>query len=149
ANSISELSDSQIQTIVDYFFKNLNTELPDDWNGTIIDFEEDILIDQDNVLEEQVKPLVLVAQAELEKIGCQDKGGAPIPQPETLVHDRFYFHNKTLDQYSNLYREFSSKDFNCYGINDETLCPLCKLDYDDEEGINGIYKSGSYFIKCE
>ncbi|PKC01200.1 hypothetical protein RhiirA5_381914 [Rhizophagus irregularis] len=45
--------------------KNLNTELPDDWNGTIIDFEEDILIDQDNVLEEQVKPLVLVAQAEV------------------------------------------------------------------------------------
>ncbi|EXX58176.1 hypothetical protein GLOIN_2v1849049 [Rhizophagus irregularis DAOM 181602=DAOM 197198] len=148
-NSISELSDSQIQTIVDYFFKNLNTELPDDWNGTIINFEEDILIDQDNVLEEQAKPLVLAAQAELEKIGCQDKGGAPIPQPETLVHDRFYFHNKTLDQYPNLYREFSSEDFDCYGINDETLCPLCKLDYDDEEGINGMYKSGSYFIKCE
>uniref|UniRef100_U9T540 Uncharacterized protein n=1 Tax=Rhizophagus irregularis (strain DAOM 181602 / DAOM 197198 / MUCL 43194) TaxID=747089 RepID=U9T540_RHIID len=149
ANSISELSDSQIQTIVDYFFKNLNTELPDDWNGTIINFEEDILIDQDNVLEEQAKPLVLAAQAELEKIGCQDKGGAPIPQPETLVHDRSYFRNKTLDQYPNLYREFSSEDFDYYGINDETLCPLCKLDHDDEEGIDGMYKSGSYFIKCE
>ncbi|PKK70695.1 hypothetical protein RhiirC2_849703 [Rhizophagus irregularis] len=95
--------------------KNPNTELPDDWDGTIIDFEEDILIDQDNVLEEQAKPLVLVAQAELEKIGCQDKGGAPIHQPETL---------------------YDSEDFDYYGINDETLCPLCKLDYDDEEGIN-------------
>ncbi|PKY32997.1 hypothetical protein RhiirB3_451584 [Rhizophagus irregularis] len=46
-------------------------------------------------------------------------------------------------------REFSSEDFDYYGINDETLCPLCKLDHDDEEGIDGMYKSGSYFIKCE
>ena len=30
ANSIAELSDSQIQTIIDYFPKNPNTELPDD-----------------------------------------------------------------------------------------------------------------------
>ncbi|PKC50832.1 hypothetical protein RhiirA1_485233 [Rhizophagus irregularis] len=56
---------------------------------------------------------------------------------------------QTLDQYPNLYREFSSEDFDYYGINDETLCPLCKLDHDDEEGIDGMYKSGSYFIKCE
>src|SRR5581483_12114213 len=42
ANSISELSDSQIQTIVDYFSKNLNTELPNDRDGTIIDFKENI-----------------------------------------------------------------------------------------------------------
>uniref|UniRef100_U9T4T6 Uncharacterized protein n=1 Tax=Rhizophagus irregularis (strain DAOM 181602 / DAOM 197198 / MUCL 43194) TaxID=747089 RepID=U9T4T6_RHIID len=67
ANSISELSDSQIQTIVDYFSKNPNTELPDDRDGTIIDFEEDILNDQDNVL---------VSVTRLEKIGCQGKGGA-------------------------------------------------------------------------
>ncbi|CAB5393496.1 unnamed protein product [Rhizophagus irregularis] len=59
ANSISELSDSQIQTIVDYFSKNPNTELPDDRDGTIIDFKEDISNDQDNVLEEQAKPLVI------------------------------------------------------------------------------------------
>ncbi|PKY36022.1 hypothetical protein RhiirB3_533395, partial [Rhizophagus irregularis] len=65
ANSISELSDSQIQTIVDYFSKNPNTELPDDRDGTIIDFEEDISNDQDNVLEEQAKPLVLATRAEV------------------------------------------------------------------------------------
>ncbi|GBC13805.2 hypothetical protein GLOIN_2v1762669 [Rhizophagus irregularis DAOM 181602=DAOM 197198] len=119
ANSISELSDSQIQTIVDYFSKNPNTELPDDRDGTIIDFEEDILNDQDNVL-------VSVTRVSLKKLDA-----------------------KTLDQYPNLYREFSSEDFDYYGINDETLCPLCKLDHDDEEGIDGMYKSESYFIKCE
>ena len=57
--------------------------------------------------------------------------------------------NKTSDYYPNLYREFSSENFNNYGITDETSCPLCKLDYGDEESIEGRYKTGSYFIKCE
>ncbi|RIA78660.1 hypothetical protein C1645_842730, partial [Glomus cerebriforme] len=60
---------------------------------------------------------------------------------------------KTLDQYPTLYREFSSENFDYYGITDETscgdyICPLCKLGHDDEE-IEGRYKTGSYFIKCE
>ncbi|RGB22776.1 hypothetical protein C1646_775567 [Rhizophagus diaphanus] len=42
ANSILELSDSQIQTIVNYFSKNPNTELPNDQEGSIIDSEEEI-----------------------------------------------------------------------------------------------------------
>ena len=69
--------------------------------------------------------------------------------------DRTYFRNKTLDQYPALYREFSSENFDYYGITDETpcgpkrTCPLCSLDHDDEEIIEGRYKSGSYFIKCK
>ncbi|GBC09717.1 hypothetical protein RclHR1_09060014 [Rhizophagus clarus] len=171
ANSISELSDSQIQTIVDYFSKNPNTELPDDRDGTIIDFEEDISNDQDNVLEEQAKPLVSATRAEVsiptapiplthvsnssgdssssKKLDTKIEVVPPIPQPESLVHDRSYFRNKTLDQYPALYREFSSEHFDYYGITDETSCPLCKLGHDDEESIEGVYKSGSYFIKCE
>jgi hypothetical protein len=56
-----ELSDSQIQTIIDYCAKNLNTELPDgvpldsNQNGSFIDSKDNILNDQDNILEEQVK----------------------------------------------------------------------------------------------
>src|SRR3954452_3361091 len=65
------------------------------------------------------------------------------------TYDRTYFHNKILDQYPNLYREFSSENFDYYGITDETSCPLCKLGHDDEESIEGRYKAGSYFIKCE
>ncbi|GBB91838.1 hypothetical protein RclHR1_19240005 [Rhizophagus clarus] len=69
------------------------------------------------------------------------------------TYDRSYFCNKILDQYPNLYRECSSENFDYYGITDETLCgdyicPLCKLGHDDEE-IEGRYKAGSYFIKCE
>ena len=69
------------------------------------------------------------------------------------AYDHSYFRNKILDQYPNLYRECSSKNFDYYGITDETscgdyICPLCKLGHDDEE-IEGRYKAGSYFIKCE
>jgi hypothetical protein len=76
----------------------------------------------------------------------------PITNP---TYDQSYFRNKILDQYPNLYREGSSENFDYYGITDETLCPpgpticsLCKLGHDDEE-IEGRYKAGSYFIKCE
>jgi hypothetical protein len=71
------------------------------------------------------------------------------------TYDQSYFRNKILDQYPNLYREGSSENFDYYGITDETscpprptICPLCKLGHDDEE-IEGRYKAGSYFIKCE
>ena len=70
-------------------------------------------------------------------------------QSKSPLHDRSYFRNKTLDQYPALYREFSSENFDYYGITDETSCPLCSLDHDDEGSIEGRYKSGSYFIKCE
>ncbi|GET56765.1 hypothetical protein GLOIN_2v1472842 [Rhizophagus irregularis DAOM 181602=DAOM 197198] len=38
------------------------------------------------------------------------------------AYDHFYFHNKILDQYPNLYRECSSKNFDYYGITDKTSC---------------------------
>ena len=64
------------------------------------------------------------------------------------TYDQSYFCSKTLDQYPNLYREFSSENFDYYGITDETSCPLYKLDHSDEESIEGKYKARSYF-KCE
>ncbi|CAG8557406.1 10652_t:CDS:10 [Cetraspora pellucida] len=45
--------------------------------------------------------------------------------------------NTPANQYSNLYREFSSENFNYYKITDNISCPLCKLDYDNEESIKG------------
>ncbi|CAB4493174.1 unnamed protein product [Rhizophagus irregularis] len=69
------------------------------------------------------------------------------------TYNRSYFRNKILDQYPNLYRECTCENFDYYGITDEAscedyICPLCKLGHDDEE-IEGEYKVGSYFIKCE
>ncbi|GET02748.1 hypothetical protein GLOIN_2v1869616 [Rhizophagus clarus] len=51
------------------------------------------------------------------------------------TYDRTYFCNKILNQYSNLYREFSSENFDYYGITEETSCLLCKLKHDNEESI--------------
>ena len=61
------------------------------------------------------------------------------------TYDCAYFH-KTLDQYPTLYREFSSENFDYYGITDEKLCPLCKLDHNDEE-ID--IKLDPILLKCE
>ena len=55
------------------------------------------------------------------------------------AHTRANFRNKLLEQYPNLYEE----------INVESLCPICELSQEDEEGIKGEYKDGSYYIKCE
>ncbi|GET51813.1 ribonuclease H-like domain-containing protein [Rhizophagus irregularis DAOM 181602=DAOM 197198] len=57
------------------------------------------------------------------------------------TYNHIYFCNKILDQYSNLYREFNSENFDYYGITDGTSYPLCKLDHDDEES---IYRSQTY-----
>ncbi|PKC54587.1 hypothetical protein RhiirA1_477046 [Rhizophagus irregularis] len=38
------------------------------------------------------------------------------------AYDHSYFCNKILDQYPNLYRKCSSKNFDYYGITDETSC---------------------------
>ncbi|CAG8605181.1 13170_t:CDS:2, partial [Ambispora gerdemannii] len=40
-----------------------------------------------------------------------------------------------LEQYPDLYYEFSSENIDYYGITAEILCPLCKLDHDDEEDV--------------
>ena len=74
---------------------------------------------------------------------------SPISQSNSPTYDRTYFRNKTLNQYPTLFREFSNENFDYYGIINETLCPLYKLGHDDEESIEGKYKAGSYFIKCE
>ncbi|UZO04604.1 uncharacterized protein OCT59_024980 [Rhizophagus irregularis] len=63
-----------------------------------------------------------------------------------------YSKGKILDQYSNLYREFNSENFDYYGITDGTSYPLCKLDHDDEESIYRRYQTTgndlfNYFLK--
>ncbi len=129
ANAISNLNNTQIQNIIDYVIsKAVTGDHQTSKNNQI------------NVSEAQEQSL---DSAEV------SKSTPPIPQSESPVHDRTYFCNKTLDQYPNLYREFSSEDFDYFGITNEKICPLCKLEHDDEESLEGRYKARSYFIKCE
>ncbi|CAG8639207.1 3149_t:CDS:2 [Ambispora gerdemannii] len=74
---------------------------------------------------------------------------AEVSTSSNPTHDRTYFHNKILERYPDLYYEYSNEDVNYYGITTESLCPICKLIHEDEEGIEDNYKAGSYYIKCE
>uniref|UniRef100_U9V0D0 Uncharacterized protein n=1 Tax=Rhizophagus irregularis (strain DAOM 181602 / DAOM 197198 / MUCL 43194) TaxID=747089 RepID=U9V0D0_RHIID len=134
ASAISNLYDNQIQDIIDDFPKKAtNTDDEDsvpNWNRHVTL--------KTNKTEIQADPL-----------GVSTSANVLSTSQSKPTYDRSYFRNKTLDQYPNLCREFSSENFDYYGITGETSCPLCSLDHDDEESIEGRYKSGSYFIKCE
>ncbi|CAG8559185.1 2315_t:CDS:2 [Racocetra fulgida] len=67
----------------------------------------------------------------------------------TPAHNRTYFRNKMTEQYPDLFWEGGNGNNDYYGITDESLCPLYKSDHYEDKGIEGRYKSGSYFIKCE
>ncbi|RHZ81473.1 hypothetical protein Glove_120g238 [Diversispora epigaea] len=69
--------------------------------------------------------------------------------PSNLTHNRVDFRNKMAEQYPGLYWEGSDENDDYYGITNKSLCPLCKLEHYEENSIEGKYKSGSYFIKCE
>ena len=131
ASAISNLYDNQIQDIInDFSKKTTNTDDENSvpiWNGHVIL--------KTNKTDALVNPM-----------GVANVLSAFQSKP---IYDWSYFCNKTLDQYLSLYREFSNKNFDYYGITDEISCPLCKLDHDDEEGIEGRYEARSYFIKCE
>jgi hypothetical protein len=142
ASAISNLSDNQIQDIINDFPKNATNmdekhlvgETVPNWNRHVIS-----KINKTDALEIQVNPLGMA--------------NVPFISQSKPTYDRSYFRNKILDRYPNLFREGSSENFDYYGITDETscgdyICPLCKLSHDDEE-IEGRYKAGSYFIKCE
>src|SRR5256885_11479846 len=138
ASDISRLTNTQIQNIIDYVNDKTVTNGNDQSHVT----SKTVTIGNDQSHDlSPVTPQGSVSPASIPGIN--------------LTYDRSYFRNKTLDQYPNLYREYSSEDFDYYGITDETscvgsqrdhICPLCKLGHDDEE-IEGRYKAGSYFIK--
>jgi len=133
-SAISNLSDNQIQNIINDFSKKAtNTDNEDsvpNWNGHVI-----------------LKTNKTEIQAN--SLGVSTLANVLFASQSKPTYDRTYFLNKILDYYPNLYKEFSSENFDYYGITDKTLCPLCQLGHNDEESIEGRYKAGSYFIKCE
>src|SRR3954466_5272416 len=135
ADAISSLNYPQIQNIIDHVNSATSSH-----NETV-----KILHDQSHVTS-KINPTNAYIPPKAEVSTSANVLSASKSKP---TYDQSYFHNKTLDQYPNLYREFSSENFDYYGITNEKLCPLCKLKHDDEESIEGIYKAKSYFIKCK
>jgi hypothetical protein len=140
ADAISRLTDAQIQNIINLYTDELT--------------KSQKLIGVNNCSRTRGLPAEVPAfsqpNAPSEMISSDmSQANVPSTSQSNPTYDRAYFRNKALDQYPNLYREFSSENVDYYGITDETSCPLCKLDHDDEEGIEGRYEARSYFIKCE
>ncbi|RGB22764.1 hypothetical protein C1646_775579 [Rhizophagus diaphanus] len=129
ASDISRLTNIQIQNIIDY----VNDKTNDQSHVT----SKTVTIGNDQSYD--FSPATPQASVSFVSI--------PKTKP---TYDRSYFCNKTLDQYPNLYREYSSEEFDYYGITDKTLygpsrtCPLCKLGYDDEESIEDKIRSKLY-----
>ncbi len=82
-------------------------------------------------------------------LGVSSSASVSSTSQSKLTYDCTYFCNKILDQYPNLYKEFSSKNFNYYNIINKTSYSLCSLDHDNDNSIEGRYKVEFYFIKCE
>ncbi|GBC23884.2 hypothetical protein GLOIN_2v1762669 [Rhizophagus irregularis DAOM 181602=DAOM 197198] len=127
------------QRIMDHFSNKSSIDLSNDQNNSIND-DASSQTDVSNSSGDS---------SSSKKLDTKVKVVPPIPQSKSPPYDRTYFCNKTLDQYPALYREFSNENFDYYGITDETSCSLCSLDHNDEESIEGMYKSRSYFITCE
>ena len=121
ANSISELTNDQIQEIINHGLENQISNSPS------LEITPEVS-SEDNIIE--------------------ISGTARLEEPKNPTHDRAYFRNKIVWEYSDLYKEFSSEKFDYYGIIDKSLCPACKLSHKDEKSIRGRYEAGSYFIKC-
>ena len=137
ASAISNLSDNQIQDIINDFPKKATNTDDVGYENSVPNWNEHVT-SKTNKTEVQGNPL-----------GVSSLASVSSASQSKPTYDHTYFRNKTLDQYPNLYREFSSENFDYYGITDETSCPLCKLDHDDDDSIEGSYKAEAYFIKCK
>src|ERR1051325_1768524 len=153
ANSISELTNDKVQDIIDNFSEH------NDNDSTGVEEVSSHMTEisaggpgQNHVTKNpETRERIINAPPASES--TEVNISASVSSASQSKPDHSYFRNKILDQYPNLYRECSIENFDYYGITDETtcgdyICPLCKLGHDDEE-IEGRYKAGSYFIKCE
>ncbi|RHZ52557.1 hypothetical protein Glove_460g18 [Diversispora epigaea] len=123
ANSISELTNDKIQTIINHFSKNTDIDLPDNYIVSSLD-------DLTETSAPSIQPLYT------------SNSGNEISEDNKS--------SSNTEQYLDLYYEYrSKKNIDYYGVNAESPCPICKLNHEEENGINGEYKDGSYYIKCE
>ncbi|GBB87773.1 hypothetical protein RclHR1_14280004 [Rhizophagus clarus] len=152
-NSISELTNNKVQDIIDNFSEY------NDNNSTDIEEVSSHMTEisaggpSQNYVTKNPETRERIINALLAFESTEVNTSTSVSSASQSKPNHSYFHNKILDQYPNLYRKCSCKNFDYYGITDEAscrdyICPLCKLGYDDKE-IEGEYKAGSYFIKCK
>ncbi|CAJ0825914.1 6241_t:CDS:1, partial [Entrophospora sp. SA101] len=134
ANEISKLTNAQIQNIINHV---LSAELA--WSKTM------------NKIRDRSNSEVNVPDIK-DKSETRDfvssKPEIKVNVSSNPTRDHAYFRNKILWQFSDLYKTFSNKKFDYYGIIEGSLCPICKLNHEDGKSVKGKYEAGSYFIIC-
>ncbi|RIA95139.1 hypothetical protein C1645_734294 [Glomus cerebriforme] len=89
ANDISKLNNTQIQNIIDYMNDQIHVILKTITNGNGQSYMT-------------LSEMISLVTSQISRAN--------------LTYNHAYFRNKTLDQYPNLYREFSSEDFDYFGL---------------------------------
>ena len=116
ANSISELTDAQFQEIIDY---GLSLEKLSSEADHVTKISE--MARPEKIVNASSTPQITPAKAndnDLMDLKEEDFCDGEVVITSVLsasqskpTYDRTYFRNKTLDQYPNLYKEYSSEDF--------------------------------------
>ncbi|CAG8602106.1 11128_t:CDS:2 [Cetraspora pellucida] len=144
ANSISELTNEQIQKIID----NISNHESNIENHMT---EISTSAHRQNHTTEIVSTLPETEVSAFSEKLSSEKSSETISEESSAssnpTHDHAYFRNKTLLRYSDLYKAFITEKFDHYGIIEGSLCPVCKLNH-DEKNVKGRYEAGSYFIIC-
>ncbi|RHZ84149.1 hypothetical protein Glove_85g69 [Diversispora epigaea] len=154
ADAISRLTDTQIQNIIKLYTDELDAKV-----SPLCETKSQISDSKTKILSETKVSMPVKPQASDASSNLKTEVSMPFmspPKTKTLpekqnnpVHTHANFHNKTLEQYPDIFYEYSNEDVDYYGITAESLCPICKLNHKDKEGIEGNYETGSYYIKCE
>ncbi|RHZ72313.1 hypothetical protein Glove_243g8 [Diversispora epigaea] len=133
ANSISKLTNDQIQEIINYSCQNVNTD----------NAGHQISSENTEISETEIETSnITTPSIPFEDVITSES----LPETETKVSISMKSH--VSDSFkAEPYASNEGDDY--YGINSESLCPICKLNHEDREGVEGNYKAGSYYIKCE
>ncbi|CAG8437737.1 1701_t:CDS:2 [Acaulospora colombiana] len=129
ANSISELTNDQIQKIIDNISDYNESNMPQggapkgpenhmsEWN-----FDDGPSPKSFKTSEESISSTPQLKKTLTEK-------------QNNPTHDHAYFRNKTLLRYSDLYKTFITEKFDYYDIIEGSLCPVCKLNHEDGKSV--------------
>ncbi|RHZ81995.1 hypothetical protein Glove_115g91 [Diversispora epigaea] len=155
ANSISELTNDQIQKIIDNISDRDEFNIEEEKSNHMTEISttachqnhateivstsvESIEVGEKEKTLPETEVSVFPEKVSLEKLSktiSEESTDASVSS--NPIHDHAYFHNKILCRYSNLYKTFITEKFDRYEIIEGSLCPVCKLDHDDEKSVKG------------
>ncbi|RHZ76160.1 hypothetical protein Glove_202g57 [Diversispora epigaea] len=150
-DTISSLTGTQIQNIINFYNEELDVKVSSSESQKLIGVKNSSCVygQPKSYIENKVCEETL-SETENDEFSSNTEVSASSVFSSNPVHAHANFHNKTLEQYPDLYYKYrSKKNINYYRVNAELPCPICKLNHKDKDSVNGEYKNESYYIKYE